>query len=114
MTTWDGLLWATGGLLELEKFFFCLAMHRFNDDGSVCIETPEENGAALTINRRDGTSATTPQKSPDDTHELLGTKKSPTGNQKPKLNLLAKKSNQHARLVNTGGLSHVNASVAHC
>ena len=56
VTTWDRLLYVTGGLLEWQKCFFYLTIWKFRKDGSTRTLTPEEMGVQLDIDRPDGTS----------------------------------------------------------
>jgi hypothetical protein len=113
VTIWDRLLYATGGLLELQKCFFYLTIWEFKDDGSTRALTPGETGVTLTINRPNGTSVTIPQKDPNETHKLLGILRSPTGNQKPEAETISRKCNKFARAINSSGLNRADTQTAY-
>lgn len=112
-TTWDRLLYATGGLLELQKCFFYMTIWQFKDDGSTRVISPEETEVTLTIDRKDGTSVQIQQKHPNEAHKLLGIFRSPTGNQTPQADALTDKSNNYARAINSSGLLRSDTRTAY-
>ena len=113
VTTWDRLLYATGGLLELQKCFFYLTIWKFRKDGSTRTLTPEEIGVQLNIDRPDGTSVAITQKAATEPHKLLGILRSPTGDQHPEAAAINKKCDKFARALNASGLNRADVQTAY-
>jgi hypothetical protein len=98
---WERILFATGGLLALHKFYWWVVTWRW-ENGLPVMTTAEELPAAIQLtNGNDPTAVEITGLVPDDANVGLGFRMIPTGNQHLEINHRTKQSNQLAARINT-------------
>jgi ribonuclease HI len=117
MTTWNELLEASGGKLELSKCFYYILSWKFDKEGNgvpmTILEQRNQHAVPIQIKKDNKDFITIQQKEVNTAHKTLGCFKAIDGNEKAQIKYLSDKSRQFGRKLYNTSLTRKQAIMAY-